>query len=82
MSDEIQKQPLIDSVPGVLSAETAPVIDEIADTALRPNVVVVPVDPSRVVQIKPEDFKGDPSRVIGHPSNPNNDILQSYVNRD
>jgi hypothetical protein len=88
MSDEIQqKPPLIDSVPGIersaeLSEAQTEVAPDLADTAMRANVVSMPVDESRVVHISPEDFKGNPTKVIGHPSNPNNDVIAAFTTKN
>jgi hypothetical protein len=48
-----------------------------------PGIEPAPVDPPRrgVVVIPEGAFRGDPSKVIGHPSNPTNDMSEAYSRR-
>lgn len=42
------------------------------------SVAHAPVEHGKVISIAPEDFRGDPSRVIGHPSNTSSEVAQAY----
>jgi hypothetical protein len=76
---QVEKQTvqLIDSVPGVERQVEDQRVADVADLVTRQNVVSIPVNPDKIKYIKEEDFKGDRSRVIGHPSNPNTIIMNS-----
>ncbi len=72
---------LIGSVPGVPPAVPGlPPVEEVARRTVDDlHDRIVPVPRGDVVSIAPEDFRGDPTKVPGHPSNPNS--LQAIMQR-
>ena len=59
-------QPLIDSVPGVTRVEPA------IETPVHRQAITIPEG----------EFRGDPRRVIGHPSNPNGEMMQALAEQN
>lgn len=78
-------QPIIEHVPGVTGDELVvpgmpPVVDVARNVVPVPrNVLPVTRDESRITEIPEGEFKGNPTGIQGHPSNPNS--LQSLMNR-
>ncbi|MDQ5971887.1 MAG: hypothetical protein QG553_46 [Patescibacteria group bacterium] len=77
---EAQAQEVISQVPtestnteAVAPAEAPAVIDAVPGMESTTPVAEVNRDP---VVIPEDEFKGDPSRVPGHPSNPNTPLVQ------
>ena len=66
------QQELIDSVPGFARSVT-----EVAKDAV--TAAVSDQSPGKVTSVAAEDFKGDPTKVMGHPSNPNASQMQAVA---
>lgn len=84
MSDQNQPTPnqrqIIDQVPGITREESAARDTmQSSGAVLQSTVEVVPVRTGGIVH--DVEFKGDPRRVIGHPSNPDNDVTAAYSER-
>ncbi len=71
MAPEAALQPIMDSVPGV---------ERVPDIAALPDTIEPALgERGNPVVVENSGFMGDPSRVIGHPSNPNSAMTQAIA---